>query len=691
LVEDNIRKVLRDLNVTETEADIYLYIAKHPASKGTDVSRQTKKDKAQVYHLLKILQSKGLIEATLESPVRYTPVPFERVIDQVIETKREEAQRIEKTKRELLTYWKALSRTKTELQMEKFLVIEGRKKLNAKIIQMIAETERQISAVVSVQSLLMADQDGIYDLALRHLLKHKIQFRFLTELSSQNLAGMKAILKNMSRKAFNFRGRNSDLGLQLSQHFVLKDNDELLLFIQPRSEKGIFEDEVCCFWTNCKSIVQPFTTIFEEMGQNSSDIEKKIEEIETGLSTDQMYVIKDPKAALKKYRQALESSKKEVMIVSSSAGLKNLAGTTLKAWKKAGVTTRVMAPITSQNVEFAKQISIYGDVRHVAKGLLETTIIDGLHLFQFQPPQSVKNSFENLFYSNDPNYVQRTQAVLNQIWKNSFTPSAITLESVANATISKCSNNVVYKTTKKMLNHMVMENKEAEKNLTEKSVIEKIINAREKPPRTDAVVFYSTNGQAIIHPPKHFNLPIILFHTYHMEKHSTHGAEDSMMVHLWLNTPEGEVFVPCAAITDNPLAADFYRKVNANTPAETNVQVVKKNEIEACIHGNTLFVGWTVNIPLLNGKYNIPPSCLQIEGYGKVKTSAYNATLPSGYIFKTQGNILEAFVTYLHPSSKYSGPGTDGAFGRDIILEFYPPNKQDNPHHSKRLNVKTLL
>lgn len=676
LAEGNIKKVLKDLSITEVEIEIYLYIAKHPASKGTDVARQTKKDKAQVYHLLKSLQNKGLIEATLQSPVRYTPVPFERVIDQAIEARREEAKRIEKNKQEVLTYWKALSKNRTNPETEKFLVIEGKHKLNAKIMQMIAETRRQISAITTVQNMLRADQDGIYDLAFKHRLKHQIQFRFLTELSSQNLPGMKTILKNMSRAGFNFRGRNPDLGLHVSQQLVLKDDNELLLYINPKTDQSMGKEEVCCLWTNCKTIVQTFTAIFEEMWQNSNQIEKRIKEIETGTPNGQTYVIKDTKIALEKYSQALQSVKQEILMVTSCNGLKDLDSTALEKWKGAGAKTMIMSPITSENIEFAKDISSYGEVRHVAEGLLETTILDGQHLFQFQSQKGDGKSFENVFYSNDAEYVQKTRAVLNEVWKNALAPSVITLESIAGATISKVSDHVVYKATKKMTKHIVMEDKEAEQDLTEKSVIEKIIKAQKSAPRTDVVVLYTTNGQAIIHPPSHLNLPVTLFHTYHIEKHSTFGAEDAMMVHLWLNTSEGEAFVPCGVITDNPKSLLFWKKACTNTPAEANVHLLNKNEIEACIHGNTLFVGWTVQIPLLDGKYVIPPSCLQIEGYGSVRTNAYQVRVPSGCLLKTEGNILEAFVTYLLPTSKYSGPGTDGAFGRDVILEFYPPKQE---------------
>jgi len=38
-----------------------------------------------------------------------------------------------------------------------------------------------------------------------------------------------------------------------------------------------------------------------------------------------------------------------------------------------------------------------------------------------------------------------------------------------------------------------------------------------------------------------------------------------------------------------------------------------------------------------------------------------------------QSNYLNAFVTFMHPKSKYSGPGTDGLFFRDVVATTYSP------------------
>jgi len=141
--EENIKRVLKDFGLTETEAAVYLFLAKHGVLKGTEIARQIKKDKAQVYHILKSLQAKGLVESTLEAPVRFAPVPFEKVVESTINAKREEATRIENAKEELLDYWKNISKTKPELPLEKFVVIEGRHKVYSKISQMIKDTKSQ--------------------------------------------------------------------------------------------------------------------------------------------------------------------------------------------------------------------------------------------------------------------------------------------------------------------------------------------------------------------------------------------------------------------------------------------------------------------------------------------------------------------------------------------------------------------
>jgi hypothetical protein len=111
----------------------------------------------------------------------------------------------------------------------------------------------------------------------------------------------------------------------------------------------------------------------------------------------------------------------------------------------------------------------------------------------------------------------------------------------------------------------------------------------------------------------------------------------------------------------------------AGTPAGQNVQLFEKDEIQIQIHGNTLFAAWARQIPLFPQQYILPPSCLLMEGYGSLHTDSYTMFSASGYKTEIERNGFAAFVTFFHPASKYSGPGTDGFFARDYVATIYPP------------------
>jgi len=203
-----------------------------------------------------------------------------------------------------------------------------------------------------------------------------------------------------------------------------------------------------------------------------------------------------------------------------------------------------------------------------------------------------------------------------------------------------------------------------------------ILNAKRiiaKDPLKDITSMCGSSASAVIHPPEHFHLPDMIIWVWHCDKQSSWGAEDWLTVSLWLNTPMGFRYVPVAFVTDNPDALEFRKGVYAGTPAGQNCQLVNKDQFQVQVHGNTLFAGWTVPIPLFPQPHVLPPSCILFEGYGELKTNVTRTRIPSGRTQVTEANCFDAFVTFFHPASKYSGPGTDGIFNRDVVMTAYPP------------------
>ena len=684
--EENVKRVLKEFGLTETQAEVYLVLSKRGVLKGTEIARQIKKDKAQVYHILKSLQAKGLVESTLEAPVRFAPVPFEKVVDSSINAKREEAARIENAKEELFDYWKNISKTKPKLPLEKFVVIEGSHKIYSKILQMVKETKNQLSAMSSIKSLARADQFGILDAASKYSLKPKGQFRFLTELSEQNSQAMRAFFNRMSKAGINLKGRTPDLGLKLYPRMIIRDEEEVVFFIKSSTEMPTEEQNDTCLWTNCKSLVQAFSALFEDSWDKATDIQKRIEEAETGRQAAKTGVTPDATTPYKKYDETMQVAKQEVFMMTSAEGLNDLVqrAMLLKEWARRGVSVKIMAPITSGNLKAAQLLSECCEVKHVPTSSLKSTVVDGRHLFQFKNPPTRREEIEALsfcddtFYTNDMERVEKTKDMLNDLWKNAQAPSAVLLESVINPPKPKAnsSESTIPRTIKAVIGPILLEDEKLKAKITEREILNKIINAQTDPapvPSKGIVRQYGSIGQAIIHPPASFNLPDMLIHILHFEKHSTLGAEDAVLVCLGRETPKGHLFAPAAFVHDNPKASSFWKEVFAGIPLAQNIQLVKKDELQIRVHGNTLFCGWTMEIPLLPPPLSLQPSCILLEGYSNLKTGSFTVAHPSGYKTTHEYNGFEAFVTFLHPASKYSGPGTDGFMGRDDVSTTYPP------------------
>jgi sugar-specific transcriptional regulator TrmB len=682
LSQETIKRALRSFGLTEKEAEIYIFLAKHGVLKGGEISKQTKTQKALVYRILKSLQTKGLVESTLESPARFIAVSFEKVIDMNIQAKQEEAAHIAAQKKNLLNYWQNIKKIEPESRLEKFTVIEGNRKIYFKLSQMMSETRNQLSTVTTVQGFMRANQFGFFDAGFNHPSKSKIKFRLLTELSSENISTMKRILKMLKDAKFNFEVRTPELELNLLPQMAIRDQEEALFFITPRVDVLTTKQDDVCLWTNCKSLVDAFSAVFEDMWRNSTDVHKNIE-IQTGKTETRNFVINDAEIAEKKYNGVAKSAKEEILIVTSSRGLLEYwkSKSLLEKWSENRVSVKIMAPIVRQNFEVAEQLSKFCSVRHVPINYLPTTIIDGQKLFQFKGSQDQEKSeptkrFDNVLYSADQEYVKTMKTALNDIWKKSQAPSPVTLESIIGPQGPAVFPLPMNDWLNKIKGNVTLIDVKPPGAITEKDVLNRIINAKRiiaENPAKDVSRMYASMGVAVIHPPDCFNLPHMRIQAVHVDKQSSFGPGEWIAFFLWLETPKGHAYVPVAVVGEPLNARELMMRLLEGSPAGKNIQRVKKDEIEVRIHGNILFAGWTVPIQL-SDQYTLPPSCMLIEGYGDAKTRAYTLLAASGFRVSIETNYFDAFVTFIHPSSKYSGPGTDGAFYRDHIVTNYPPS-----------------
>ncbi len=270
-----ILQALKDFGLTNKESEVYIYLAKTCIQKATIISKQLRMHKAQVYRILGSLRSKGLVESTFEVPMRFEAMPFERYLDLMIKAKKEEAALLEGKRDKLLAHWNSIAVECPAFHLGRFMIIEGRKKIYSMIFQMFERAEKEVLVIIDSLGLTQTVQMGL----LNVLEKTQARFRFLTEITKENLQTIKPVLERMTTKNANFTVNHVGLVLGICPRFIIRDNEEALILLShegPSSTDMKHEDGI---WTNKPAIFYT-QSFFEELWHKSTKIDKRILELE---------------------------------------------------------------------------------------------------------------------------------------------------------------------------------------------------------------------------------------------------------------------------------------------------------------------------------------------------------------------------------------------------------------------------
>ena len=100
---ERIIKSLKSLGLSQSDAQVYIYLATTGPKKAKDMSNALRINKRQVYRSLKRLRNKGITTINDERPFEFTALPFDMVLDLLMEVKRKAAKALQASKEELIS------------------------------------------------------------------------------------------------------------------------------------------------------------------------------------------------------------------------------------------------------------------------------------------------------------------------------------------------------------------------------------------------------------------------------------------------------------------------------------------------------------------------------------------------------------------------------------------------------------
>jgi CBS domain-containing protein/sugar-specific transcriptional regulator TrmB len=315
----------------------------------------------------------------------------------------------------------------------KFSVISGKKKIHAKMLNMIGEAEKAVYFLTTSIGVIQEDLDGIFDALLENSHKHKdFKFKIIADISKDNLEIMASLDKRISAENTDIECRHLNLNSRFFPRFLIKDEEDAILYATSENEVSVLHIEDEGLWINDKMFVSILKAFFVQMWQTSVEAYERIDELKTGVPLGETLVIKDAKEARQKMDQLLDAATEDVVLITSSQSLNSIVeNDPFAKHRKQGLKYRIMAPIDLDNLDAAKKLLAHYEVKHVPINYMTMMLIDDKNLFMFKTPPLSDLADESFylaetFYTNDPRTSEHVSEMLNDTWKRGTDIAEIT-------------------------------------------------------------------------------------------------------------------------------------------------------------------------------------------------------------------------------------------------------------------------
>ncbi|HYB67650.1 MAG TPA: helix-turn-helix domain-containing protein [Candidatus Acidoferrales bacterium] len=410
---------LQEYGLTRNEARVLVFLAKTGPSKASEVARAVLINRTETYRTIRNLQRRGLVEATLERPVRLQSVPFEKCLSILIEERRARLRILEQRGEALRRQFDVVRVEPVTHEVERFQVVEGRLRIEQRLHGMCSQAQKSVMTVLSPSEMVRADTAGLFDM-LGHGVKGGLRVRVITSIVQPNLEIVEKLRQHIEI-------RHLDLKAKPIPRVSIIDDNEALFEISTADESPRMEEEVA-LWINSRAFVRNLQAYFDEMWTSATPSEARVEALRKGIPADELKIFKGRNEVSGKLNQMIETADKSVEIWTTMRGIQALADFhigQLKEAKGRGAKIRIIAPITSENTEGARKLVPVSELRYSeALGPTGMAIVNQreLMLYERLPDDNSPDVGADVgFWTNSNRFTETMSRAYDAMWKGVFT------------------------------------------------------------------------------------------------------------------------------------------------------------------------------------------------------------------------------------------------------------------------------
>ena len=251
----SIDQALSKFKLSKNEVRVYLYLARFGAHKAQSVAEALGVHRTEAYKILRRLETQGLISRVMERPMKFVAVPFEKVLDNLIEERRQRIYKMEQQKAELLRIWKSLPEPENVQQTkETFQVLEGKRHISVRLSELLTGCKKNFDIVASDNNLIWLYNTPFLDELSELVTKKGVKLRLLTNYSPTSSYVLDMI--DLGEGDFAYLKKYEMPG------YFLKDGEEMIL-LMANDQSNLYG-----MWTNYITIVDSYKILFELLWKN---------------------------------------------------------------------------------------------------------------------------------------------------------------------------------------------------------------------------------------------------------------------------------------------------------------------------------------------------------------------------------------------------------------------------------------
>ena len=415
-VTNNIVAELQEYGLTRNEARVLVFLSKTGPSKASEVARAVQINRTETYRTIRNLQHRGLVEATLERPVRFQSASFSKCLQILIDERKAKLRILEQRGEDLRHQFEMMRIEPVSHEVERFQVVEGRLRIEQRLLNMYTQARKSVMTVLSASEVVRADTSGLFDI-LTEAVKTGLKVRAITAITQSNVAVITRLRETIEI-------RHLDMKAKPIPRVSIIDDNEAIFEITTTDETPSGE---VALWINSRAFVRNLQAYFAEMWISGTPAEGRIEVLRKGITPDDLGIFKGRIEVSGKLDDMISSSKQTVDIWTTMRGIQTLADFhigKLKDAKARGSRIRIIAPITSENTEGARKLVPVSDMRYSETlGAAGIVIADQreLMLYERLPDDNSADVGADVgFWTNSKQFIETMSRAYDAMWKGIF-------------------------------------------------------------------------------------------------------------------------------------------------------------------------------------------------------------------------------------------------------------------------------